>query len=52
LLRRGLAPLEPAPLIEAIATVVGGVASYVSALLLCGLRLGIGPGRLELVDRW
>jgi PST family polysaccharide transporter len=52
LLRRGLAPLAPAPLIEAMAAVAVGVASYVAALLLCGLRLGIGPGRLELVDRW
>jgi lipopolysaccharide exporter len=52
LLRQTLAPLHLNGFVELAIAVTMGAAVYVGALLACGVRLIVGPGRLEVTDRW
>lgn len=51
-LRHELAPLALNVLFEFGATATVGAAIYGGALMACGVRVIVGRGRLELVDRW
>ncbi len=51
-LRRGIAPYGPAVLVELGLSIAAGCAAYGATLLALGVRLSIGPRRLEWIDRW
>jgi PST family polysaccharide transporter len=50
--RHGLAASPPHALIETAIAVAVGAAAYGAGLLACGMRLSLGQGRFEIVDRW
>lgn len=52
LLRDWLLRWHPSVLVELAVVATVGAAVYAAALLATGVRLSLGAGRLELVDRW
>ncbi len=51
-LRFGVASHGPGIVAELALSAAVGVAAYAVALLALGVRLSVGPGRLEWIDRW
>jgi PST family polysaccharide transporter len=51
-LRVGIAPHGAGIVLELSLSIAVGVAAYAVALLTLGVRLSVGPGRLEWIDRW
>lgn len=50
--RHAMAPLGLNVIVELAFSVAVGAAVYLGTLYGCGTRLIVGPGRLELIDRW